>query len=132
MEILKEYARYLDKQGIKYNNHQGFSVHFNLDNVGFTAIDVIESYNGQYSVYDYIGEANVGKRAANKLVKELSAAFPDYKIFIEQYTVFEIEIQQYFDFTTIENLHQRVLSMADAINRGYKIAKDMLGESFYR
>ena len=43
-----------------------------------------------------------------------------------------IDVAQKFDFTTIEDLHERVCRLAGVVDEGAGIGKETLGESFDR
>lgn len=73
-----------------------------------------------------------GIRAAKKLAKSLQEKFPDYHIWVEKYTSFEIDVAQDFEFTTLEDLHRRVMQLASVVDEGAGIGKEMLGDSFER
>ena len=131
-KIFDDYAKYLKRNGITYVDHQRFSVRFELKNAGVSFIDVIDTYGGKIEVYDYIGNCDTGIRTVNRLIKKLKDRFTDYKIWSEKYTSFEIDVAQELEFTTIEDLHERVCRLADIVEEGYVIGKEELGESFYR
>ena len=131
-KIFDDYAAYLKKNKITYHDNQGFSVRFDLKNAGVTFIDVIDTYDGRLEVFDYIGNCNTGVRAANRLVKTFKEHYPGYDIWADKYTTFEIDVAQKFEFTTTEDLHERVCRLAEIVDAGFVIGKEILGESFYR
>ena len=130
-QILKDYAQYLDARNIEYRTKNGFSVRFELTNVKVAFIDVREQ-NRKITLFDYFGTCYTGIRATNRVAKVLKAKFPEYTIWVEKFTAFEIDIEEEFQFTTIEELHQRVCKMAAVVDEGAGIGKEMLGEDFDR
>ena len=131
-KIFDEYTAYLKTHGFDYRDSQGFSVRFKLKNADVAFIDVIETHDGRLEVFDYFGNCYTGIRAANRLAKALQQRFPEYEIWVEKYTSFEIDVAQKFDFTTIEDLHERVCRLAEIVDEGAGIGKETLGESFDR
>ena len=130
-EILDRYAAYLDEQGITYHTRNGFSVRFSLSHVDFAYIDVREK-NGQITVWDYFGTCYTGVREANLLAKELQTMFPEYHVWVEKYTTYEIDVEDSFRFTTIEGLHEKVCRLAAAVDEGAGIGFERLGDNFDR
>lgn len=132
-QILKKYADYLDQQNIRYHlADRKISVRFDLTNAEFAFIDVIAMFDGPFEIFDYFGTCYTGKRAANRVAKVLSQKFPDYSVWVEMYTVPEIDVSQNFHFTTIEDMHERVVRFAKTVDEGAGIGKQMLGDDFDR
>ena len=83
-------------------------------------------------IFDYVGNCDTGVRIAKRVAKELQKRYPDYSIWAEKFTSFEIDIEQEFIFTTVEDLHQRVLQMATVIDDCIPVGQEIAGEAFYR
>ena len=132
-KVFREYAAFLDAQGIKYNDHQGFYVYIDTKNINHSFTHVCQPFNGRILITDYCGNCYTGIRAANRVVKAIQAKFPGIDIRPERYGgSFEIEIYHEIEFKTIEDLHEHVIQVAEVADEGAGIGREMLGESFDR
>lgn len=132
--ILREYAAYLDSMAIPYNNHNDFHVLLPLTNIKESFTKISPSIDdSKIIISDYCGNCYTGVRAANRVAKTIRTRFPDVEIFVEHFGAsFELDIYDQHQYTTIENLHQRVLRIAEAVDAGAGIGKEMLGDDFER
>lgn len=132
-KVFKEYSAFLDANGIRYNDHQGFYVYADTKNMKHSFTHVCEPFDGEVLITDYCGNCYTGIRAANRVVKAIQSRFPDCDIRPEKYGgAFEIEIYHSITFKNIEDLHEHVLRVAKAADEGAGIGYEMLGKSFDR
>ena len=133
-DIQTEYAAYLDTLGVPYINRQDFHVLLPLRNAKQSFTQVCSMmHDGKILLTDYCGSCHTGVRAANRVAKAIRAQFPDVDIIVEHYVAsFEVEIYDEHKYTTIEDLHQRVLRIAEVVDYGAGIGREMLGEDFER
>ena len=129
--IIKAYVAYLEHSGIQYNAGNDFSVRFELSNTDVTFIDVMGNQE-KITLFNYFGTCYTGIRAAKRVAKVLQENFTEYKIWVDKYTGFEIDVEDEFPFTTIEDLHYRVCRLAMAVDKGAGVGKEMLGDAFER
>ena len=133
-KIHKEYAEYLDREGIPYTNgNNGFDVHIPLQNIKESFTQICDPYDGRVLLDDYCGNCYTGVRAANRVAKAIRAQCPGYEITVEHYGAsFEIVVCYLCEYTTAEAFHEYVLGVAHAADVGAGIGKEMLGDSFKR
>ncbi|MBR1478879.1 MAG: hypothetical protein IJ608_13120 [Lachnospiraceae bacterium] len=145
-KIFANYAAYLDERSIPYYNRQGFYVcaplkHLLPDGTPITRtrelasfIHVYDNFDGGLALYDYFGSCYTGIRIAKRVMKAIKACYPEctgetgYTFHVEEYTHFELGIYHEFKFTSIEDLHERVMKVAGMIEKGSAIGYDMIGE----
>ena len=127
----RAYAAYLDSIGHTYHTKNGFTVRFALANTDCAWIDVRIRGNDVW-IWDYFGTCYTGIRAATRLCKELQARYPQYHVWVEKYTSFEIDVEEKFPYTTAEEVHAHLTALAAAVDEGVLLGKLMLGESFER
>ena len=130
-DALRSYAGYLDSIGHTCHTRNGFTVRFSLTNTDCAWIDV-RIQDGEVRVWDYFGTCYTGIRAANRLCRELSNLYPQYHVWLDKYTGFEIGVEETFLFTTAEEVHRHVSALAAAVDAGIPVGKGMLGDSFER
>ena len=130
--IRKEYPKYLDKLEIQYNNRDGFYVRIKLNNICTSFTQVGEGLDGKVLITDYCGTCYSGIRIANRIAKAIQAKYPMVDIRVERYGTFEIDIYHEIPFTTIEELHRNVILVAETVDAGVVIGKQMLGDEFVR
>ena len=127
INILKSYGEYLKLLGVTYSDRQGFSVRYERPAIGFGYIDIIDGWRtnapGSLYIHDYVGIIDGGRRRQKKIIRELNARFPDYE-FYEEWP--EFGMAQAFDFSTLDDLHQRVEMLADNIDEAYRFVKEMI------
>ena len=99
-----------------------------------TAVPGKKPQNGRtLHLTDYCGNCYTGVRKANRVAKAIREKFPKHEISVEHYGAsFEIEVYYEIEFTTIEALHEAVLSVAEVADEGAGIGYEMLGEDFER
>ena len=133
-EIYREYEKYLTDAGIHYiNNQNGFHVYINLKNIKQSFTHVCQVFDGKVLITDYCGNCYTGIRKANSVAKAIREKFPGHDIQVEHYGgSFELEIYYEIEYTTIDALHEAVLSVAAVADEGARIGYDMLGEDFER
>ena len=133
-KVYKEYEAFLDAAGIQYrNNHNGFHVYIDLKNIKRSFTHVCHVRDGKILLTDYCGNCYTGVRKANRVAKAIREKFPNHEISVEHYGAsFEIEVYYEIEFTTIEALHEAVLSVAEVADEGAGIGYEMLGEDFER
>ena len=145
-KIFADYAAYLDELSIPYHNQQDFYVcallkHLLPDGTAITRtrelasfIHVYDNFDGGLALYDYFGSCYTGIRIAKRVMKAIKACYPEcteeagYTFRVEEYTHFELGIYHEFKFTSIEDLHERVMKVAGMIEKGSAIGYDMAGE----
>ena len=133
-DIQAEYAAFLDSLGVPYINRQDFHVLLPLANAehSFTQVCAM-MHDGKILLTDYCGNCYTGIRAANRVAKAIRSKFPDVDTIVEHYGAsFELDVYDEHKFTTIEDLHQRVLRIAEVVDYGAAIGKEMLGDDFER
>ena len=133
-EIKDEYASYLERHGVPYINRDDFYVLLPLTNVehSFTKVCSV-MHDGKILLTDYCGNCYTGVRAANRVAKAVRLQYPEINIQVYHYGAsFELDISDKCQFTTIEDLHQRILLIAQVVDYGARIGKEMLGDDFER
>lgn len=132
--IYRDYERFLTDAGISYQNDQnGFHVYVNLKNIKHSFTHVCQVFNGKVLITDYCGNCYTGIRKANRVAKAVREKFPDHHIQVEHYGAsFELDVYYEIPFTTIEALHEAVLTVAEVADEGARIGYEMLGEEFER
>lgn len=126
--VLDSYAALLTSLSIRYYNSDDFFV-----KLGDAMISVSISASNLVRLSDYVGLANCGIQKANRLCKELSRRFPGYRFYPDKYSgYYEIEMEANFPYTTIDALHESVVSMAKALEEGIIFGRETLGEGFAR
>ena len=134
-QIVAAYAKYLGEHSVDYNNRQGAYVKIGLRNSDHTLIQLVPPFGRErkFCIFDYIGTCYTGIRMAKRVAKEMQARYPAYTVWAENYyDSFEIDIEQCFVFTTVEDLHQRVLRMVTVIDDCIPLGKEIAGEAFAR
>ena len=132
-EIRSEYGKLLKKQGIHYNDHQSFDISIPLKNVKSSFTQVCGIHDGKILLDDYIASCIYKFKTAEKVAETAEEAYPDYHFVAEHYSSgYEISVSKYVQFTTIEDLHQEVLAMAEVVDGACGIAKKILGDCFDR
>ena len=87
--------------------------------------------DGKILLTDYCGNCYTGVRKANRVAKAIREKFPQHEISVEHYGAsFEIDVYYEIEYTTIESLHEAVLSVAEVADEGAGIGYEMLGEDF--
>ena len=126
--ILDVYAALLTSLGIPFYTNNGFTVE-----LGNVMISVSVSRCGTVMLSSYIGLVNFA-RPAKKLCAILSARYPGYHIWPEKMNAgyFEIEVEQEFSYTTVQELHEKVVAMAEMLEESYGVGKEIVGEEFHR
>lgn len=129
-KIYREYSAFLDKAGIRYHNNQnGFYVYIDLKNIKDSFTHVCRAFDGKVLLTDYCGTCYTGIRKVKRVMKAIQEKFPNHDIHVELYGgSFEIDIYYEIDYSTIEALHEAVLSVAEVVDEGVKIAREMLEE----
>ena len=133
-EIREEYASYLKRLGVPYKYDVDLYVLLPLTNTrhSFTHVCSVMR-DGIILLTDYCGNCYTGVRAANRVAKAIRLQYPDIEIRVEHYGAsFELDIYDEHQFTTIEDLHQRILLIAQVVDYGARIGKEMLGDDFER
>ena len=131
--IFREYAKYLDKAGIPYNNRQGFYVYIPLQNIKQSFTYVCRPLYRKILLSDYCGNCCTSLRSAVRVANAIREQCPGYKITVEQCGgSFDLEVYHDFEYTTVEELHREVLGIAHIADVGAAIGKEMLGERFER
>lgn len=133
-KIYKEYSEFLDRAGIKYDNRQyDFYVYVPLKNIKESFTQICKRSSGQVLVTDYCGNCYTGVRLAKRVAKAIREKCPEYQIEVEHYGAsFEIEIYHNIELTSVEELHKQVLGVAQVVDIGVGIGKEMLGSDFVR
>lgn len=133
-KIIAEYVKYLDEHSTEYDNRQGLYVKIGLKNSDHTFIHLVPPLGREreFCLFDYVGNCDTGVRIAKRVARELQKSHPDYTIWAEKFTSFEIDIEHAFEFTTVGDLHQRVLRMASVIDDCIPIGRAIAGDAFYR
>lgn len=132
-EIWKAYGKYLDSQGIEYNNRNGFHVRIPLKHTDKSFIHVGRVFDGLLNLADYCGTCYTGIRMAKKVMKAIKERYPEADVYVERFGgTFELDVQHKMKYTTVEELHEQVLKIAEIVDWGAKIGYDMLGEDFER
>ena len=129
--ILDDYAAFLTSLGIQFSRTNGFSVRFTMTNTDCCWIDIRCSKSGLLTLSSYFGTCYAGIRAVNRVVKELQGRYPQYDIWPEKYTVYEIDVEKVIPFETVDALHQKALAMATAIDESIPLCSQMLGEESF-
>lgn len=110
--ILDAYAAFLTALSVPFYTNNGFSVE-----IGKVMIDVAISRSGMINISSYI-DVFTDLAAAENLSSALSARFRGYKIWPEKYSgYYEVEIESFFPFTDVASLHERVVAMADVVEK---------------
>lgn len=92
----------------------------------------VRAFKNTIRIFDYFGTCYTGICNTNRVAKVLKKRFPMYTIWVEKFTTFEIDIEEEFEFSTIDDLHAHVCRMAEVVDEGAGIGKEMLGEAFDR
>lgn len=123
----KSFAEYLTSRALPFYDRQGFSVRYERPAIGWGMIDIIDGWRthepGSLYIHDYVGLIDGGKRRQQKVLRKLREHYPDYD-FYEEWP--EFGMGQAFDFTTLDELHQRVEGLADKLDEAYKLVKEMI------
>ncbi len=129
-KVYKDYSAFLDAAGLPYNNNlNGFHVCLEMKNIRHSFTQVCRVHNGEIMITDYCGNCYTGVRKANRVAKAIRERFPNHEISVEHYGAsFEIEVYYRIQFTTIEALHEAVLSVAEVADEGAKIGYEILGD----
>ena len=129
-KVYKEYSEYLDVAGLPYSNNQnGFHVCLEMKHIRHSFTKVCRVRDGEVLLADYCGNCYTGVRKANRVAKAIREKFPNHEISVEHYGAsFEIEVYYKIRLTTIEALHEAVLSVAEVADEGARIGYEMLGE----
>lgn len=133
-EIQNEYNAYLDRLGMPNINKQGFYVRVPLKNTAHSFVHLCDlMHNGRILLTDSCGSCYDGRNAAGEIANKIRGLFPDMEIWIDdQRSSEKIYINYEFLYTTIEDLHEHVLRVAEAVDYGAGIGKEMLGDDFER
>ena len=133
-QVIEEYIQLLESQNIEYYNRQGLYILIPLKNTDHTFTQLIPPVTGKsyYCLSDYAGNFYTGVRIARRAAKTMQMKYPEFKIWEDKYTSFEIDIEQRFRFTSVKNIHKRVLRMAEVIDDCIQIGKDIAGDAFCR
>lgn len=124
--ILDAYAAFLSALSIPYFTTNGFAVLFRE-----TMIDVAVSRSGMITLSAYIG-LTTDLRSAEQLCSGLTAAWNGYRIWPEKYSgYYEVEIESFFPYSNIPSLHEKVLAMAEVVEKGYARGKSTIND-FHR
>ena len=128
--VYQAYSEFLDAAKFPYSNNQnGFHVYLEMKHIRRSFTQVSEVWNGEILITDYCGNCYTGVRKANRVAKAIREKFPDHEISVEHYGAsFEIEVYYQIRFTTIEALHEAVLSVAEVADEGARIGYEMLGD----
>lgn len=102
-----------------------------MKNTDCAWINIRCSKSGLLTLSSYFGTCYAGIRAVNKVVKELQGRYPQYAIWPEKFTVYEIDVEKMIPFETVEALHQEALAMAMAIDESIPLCTQMLGEDAF-
>ena len=129
--ILDAYAAFLAALDIRFTTNNGFSVRFDMENTDCKWINISCSTSGIITLSSYFGTCYTGIRAVNKVVKDLKARYPQYAIWPEKFTVYEIDVEIRFPFENVEDLHQKAAALASAIDESIPLCTQMLGEETF-
>lgn len=122
-----KYAAFLSELSIPFFTKDGFSV-----KIRESMIDVSVSRSGIITLSAYIGLCT-DLTAAKELTFALLESFGGYKIWPEKYSgYYEIEIEQWFPFSDVASLHEKVVEMADVVEKGYAQGKEIIGAEFHK
>lgn len=130
-EILAAYAAYLDERHVGYSDHQGFTIRIPQKNIeSFTGLSIDK--DGSCFIDDYLGYLlSDDDDDAEIFCDELREEFPGYFFMSDQYDHrYEIDVDERFPFTTIEDLHDHVVRMAKVVDEGWQIGKEEYGGGF--
>lgn len=130
-DSLGVYASYLDSIGHAWHARNGFAVRFSLANADCAWIDV-RITGSEVWIWDYFGTCYTGVREANRLCRELARQYPQYHVWIDKYTGFEIGVEEKFPFAAVEDVHAHVSALAAAVDEGILTGKSLLGKRFER
>ena len=130
--IQKEYAVYLKRRGINFSNNQGFYVMLPLKNTDHSFTHVCEVFNGDILLADYCGNCCSDLDTAVEVADAIMEKCPDCRIDVERYSTFQLTLYNEIKYDSIENLHKHVLRMAEIVDIGAGISRQMLGGSFDR
>ena len=121
--ILDAYAAFLTALSVPFFTTNGFAVE-----IGKVMIDVTVTRSGIITLSAYIG-LTTDLRSADQLCSALTSAWSEYRIWPERYSgYYEIEIEQWFPYSTIEVLHEHVTAMADVVEAGYTMGKPTISD----
>ena len=128
--VYKEYSEFLDAAGLPYNNNQnGFHVCLEMEHIKHSFTQVCRVRNGEIMLTDYCGNCYTGVRKAKRVAKAIQEKFPKHEISVEYYGAsYEIEVYYRIQYTTVEALHEAVMSVAKVADEGARIGYEMLGD----
>ena len=131
-EIKKAYGAFLQKQGIHYSDHQGFYVRIPLENTDTSFTHVCDIRKGKILLGDYCGNCISDLDTAVDVADAIREKCPDARIDVERYSSYQLTLYHEIKYQSIEDLHKHVLRMAEIVDIGAGIAKEMLGDGFER
>ncbi len=133
-QVIAEYIKLLESQEIEYRYRDELYIMIPLKNADHTFTQLIPPVTGKsyYTLSDYAGNFYTGVRLAKRGAKTMQMKYPEFQIWEDKYTSFEIDIEQRFRFTSVKNIHKRVLRMAEVIDDCIQIGKDIAGDAFCR
>ena len=131
-QIKKEYGTFLESQNIKYSDNQGFYVRIPLKNTDTSFTHVCDINHGEILLADYCGNCISDIDTAVDVADAIMKKCPDARIDVERYSSFQLTLYKEIKYVSIEDLHKHVLRMAEIIDIGAGIGKEMLGSSFER
>ena len=138
-EIKKAYGMFLKKEGIHYSDHQGFYVRIPLKNTDTSFTHVCDIRHGEILLADYCGNCYTKIRMAQRVAKAIKQVVKEaiplldskFDIRPEHYGAsFELTIYWEIKYKDIQDLHERVLAIANVVDIGAGIGKEMLGDEF--
>ena len=130
--IKKGYGAFLKSQNIKYSDNHGFYVWIPLKNTESSFTHVCDIRHGEILLADYCGNCISDLDTAVNVADAIMEKCPDAKIDVERYSSFQLTLYKEIKYVSIEDLHKHVLRMAEIVDTGAGIGKEMLGGSFER
>ena len=131
-EIKKEYSSFLKAQEIDYSDHQGFYVKLPLKNTDHSFTHVCDIRKGEILLADYCGNCISDLDTAVDVADAIREKCPDARIDVERYSSYQLTLYNEIKYQSIEELHKHVLRMAEVVDIGAGIGKEMLGDGFER